>query len=52
MTPTRIMIVEDEAIVAMDLQSSLERLGYEVPVAVPSGEEAIREAEHIARIWY
>lgn len=37
----RILIVEDEAIVASVLQDSLIRLGYDVPETVPSGEEAL-----------
>lgn len=38
----RILIVEDELLVAADLQDSLERLGYEVPLAVRSGEMALQ----------
>ena len=45
MTRTQVLIVEDEGVVALDLQSSLEGLGYEVPVVVPSGQEALEEAE-------
>ena len=37
----RILIVEDERIVARDLSDSLEGLGYEVAGIVSSGEEAI-----------
>ncbi len=37
----RIMIVEDEVIVAMDVQQRLERLGYNVVAHATSGEEAI-----------
>ncbi|MDQ1266045.1 MAG: two-component system, cell cycle sensor histidine kinase and response regulator CckA [Bacteroidota bacterium] len=40
-----IMIVEDEGIVAEDLRLTLENLGYLVPCSVPSGEEALVEAE-------
>jgi PAS domain S-box-containing protein len=40
----RILIVEDETIVALDLRSSLEHLGYEVSGLVPSGREAIKHA--------
>jgi PAS domain S-box-containing protein len=40
----RILIVEDERIVARDLQVTLDRAGYEVAAAVASGEEAIRAA--------
>ena len=38
---TRILIVEDEAIIAMDLQETLCEAGYVVLAAVPSGEEAL-----------
>ena len=38
---TRILIVEDEAIIAMDLQETLCEAGYVVLATVPSGEEAL-----------
>jgi len=41
MGKARILVVEDEAIVAMDLQNKLEDLGYSVPALSYSGEEAI-----------
>jgi diguanylate cyclase (GGDEF)-like protein/PAS domain S-box-containing protein len=41
----RIMLVEDEVIVAMDVQQRLEKLGYEVVAHATSGEEALRFAE-------
>jgi two-component system cell cycle sensor histidine kinase/response regulator CckA len=44
MTPTRIMVVEDESIIAEDIQAMLEGLGYVVPAIALSGEEAIRKA--------
>ncbi len=47
MTPKQILIVEDEIIVAQDLQQSLQRLGYLVPVIASSGEKAIR---HVAEL--
>lgn len=37
----RILIVEDEAIIAMDLQETLLEAGYAVIATVPSGEEAL-----------
>jgi len=40
----RILIVEDEQIVAADLRNKLRRLGYEVVGQVDSGPEAIRLA--------
>ncbi|WP_366931293.1 response regulator [Methanolobus sp.] len=42
MTKERIMIVEDEKIVALDIKDSLEHFGYSVPCMASSGEEAIR----------
>ena len=44
MTEKRILIVEDEAVVAMEIQSTLESLGYVVIGAVNSGEQSV----HIA----
>jgi len=41
----QIWVVEDEGIVALDLQKKLNRLGYSVPATVASGEEAVRKAE-------
>ncbi len=43
----RILIVEDEAITAMDIKSNLEDLGYEVPGIADSGKEAIALAEKL-----
>jgi PAS domain S-box-containing protein len=37
-----ILVVEDEKIVATDIASTLEGLGYSVPGVVSSGEEAVR----------
>jgi CheY-like chemotaxis protein len=39
--PNRILIVEDEQLVAADLEVKLNRLGYEVVGIASSGEEAI-----------
>ncbi len=41
MTATRIIIVEDERIVALDLKQRLETLGYDVPATAASGEAAL-----------
>ncbi|WP_424358377.1 DUF835 domain-containing protein [Methanocella sp. MCL-LM] len=43
----KILVVEDEHIVAMDLQSRLVSLGYEVPETASSGEEAVEKAGRI-----
>ena len=41
MSAHRILVVEDEAIVALDIRLQLERLGYEVPAVFQSGEELL-----------
>ena len=46
-SPARILIVEDEQLVAIDLQSQLEHLGYQVVAAVACGEEAIARATEL-----
>src|SRR5438132_351234 len=40
--PTRILVVEDERIVARDIQASLQNLGYTVTALAASAEEALR----------
>jgi CheY-like chemotaxis protein len=45
MKTPRIMIVEDEYIIAKDIQTSLENMGYAVSAIVSSGEAAIAKAE-------
>lgn len=44
MTQARILVVEDECIVAADIQARLECLGYDVPTTVASGEKAVEKA--------
>ncbi|MEH2234982.1 hybrid sensor histidine kinase/response regulator [Nostoc sp.] len=44
MTNAKILVVEDEAIVAKDLQYRLIKFGYTVPAIASSGEEAINKA--------
>lgn len=44
MEKTLILVVEDEAIIAKDLQWRLEAMGYEVPYVAATGEEAIESA--------
>ncbi len=45
MAKIKILIVEDESIVAKDIQNSLKKLGYSVMGSVSSGEKAIEEIE-------
>ena len=40
-----ILVVEDDSIVAKDLQTSLENFGYNVASVVSTGEEAIEKAD-------
>jgi len=41
----RILVVEDERIVALSLRQQLIKLGYEVPAMVASGTDALRQIE-------
>ncbi len=45
MTGKRILIVEDEGIVARDMKNTLTRLGYSVTSVAHSGPESVRRAE-------
>lgn len=44
MNPTRILVVEDESVIAFDLELQLTSLGYQVVGVVASGEQAIARA--------
>jgi len=44
----RLLIVEDERIVALDLANELRDLGYTVAAMVATGEDAIRKAAELA----
>ena len=44
MAKTSVLVVEDESIVAKDIQNSLKKLGYSVPSVENSGEDAIDAA--------
>ncbi|TFH42529.1 MAG: response regulator, partial [ANME-2 cluster archaeon] len=44
MEKARIQIVEDEKIVAMDIQDRLESFNYTISGTASSGEEAIKKA--------
>jgi len=43
----KILIVEDERIIAREMQHKLESMGYDVPAIVSSEEEAIKKAEEL-----
>jgi CheY-like chemotaxis protein len=45
MNEPKILVVEDENIVALDIKNRLKKLGYSVPSIASTGEEAIRKAE-------
>jgi len=45
MEKSKILIVEDEAIIAMEIELSLKKLGYQVLAIVDTGEAAIEKAE-------
>ena len=47
MHKVQVLIVEDEAIVSMDLRYKLEALGYSVPAEIRSGEEAVEAASRL-----
>ncbi len=44
MKKTKVLVVEDERIVAEDIKSSLEALGYKVCSIVATGEDAVKQA--------
>jgi len=46
MAKARIMIVEDEVVVAMELAETLKSLGYSISATVSKGEDAITMAEY------
>ena len=45
MEEIKIIIVEDESIVALDIQQRLEAMGYSVVATAASGEDAIEQCE-------
>ncbi len=47
MTKAKILVVEDEWIIANAIQISLQKLGYDVPAVVSSGEEAIKKTDEL-----
>lgn len=44
MAHARILIVEDEPIISLNIEARMKYLGYEVAAVTPSGEDAIRQA--------
>jgi len=47
MQPAKILIVEDEAITAMNIRNTLENIGFEVVSTASRGKEAIQKAEEL-----
>lgn len=45
MEKSKILVVEDENIVALDIKNRLKKLGYSVPSIASTGEEAINKAD-------
>lgn len=45
MESPKILVVEDENIVALDIKNRLKKLGYSVPSIASTGEEAVKKAE-------
>jgi two-component system cell cycle sensor histidine kinase/response regulator CckA len=43
LSKVKVLVVEDERIVAKDIQNTLKNLGYEVPAIASTGEEAINK---------
>jgi two-component system, response regulator PdtaR len=42
---TRVLVVEDDTVLALDIQMRLHLLGYEVPAILSTGEAAVAEVE-------
>ena len=47
MPTKKILLVEDEGMIALDLRRILENFGYEIPSVVSRGEESVKEAAKI-----
>ena len=43
----KILVVEDEVLIAMDIQEKLIALGHDVPVTVDNGEDALKYAAEL-----
>jgi len=44
---TRVLVVEDETIIAMDIEATLARIGHEVLATASTGDEAVRLADEL-----
>ncbi|MFQ5769950.1 MAG: sigma 54-interacting transcriptional regulator [bacterium] len=49
MASATILVVEDEFLIAKNIQNRLKRFGYDVPTIASSGEEALRKTEQMRR---
>ncbi len=47
MVKAKILVVDDESIIARDIQDRLKDLGYDAPAIAASGEGAIKKVEEI-----
>jgi len=47
MIAARVMVVEDERVVALHLKQQLTRLGYSVPAMATSGEKALKQIHEL-----
>lgn len=47
MSTARVLIVEDESIIALDIQTSLQAAGYQVVSIAATAEEAIQDTAHL-----
>ncbi len=47
MAKIRVMVVEDEGLVALSPQRKLRNLGYEIPAIAATGEQAIQRATEL-----
>jgi CRP-like cAMP-binding protein/CheY-like chemotaxis protein len=46
--PTRVLVVEDEGVVALDITQELQSAGYEVVAAVTTGDDAVAKAAELS----
>lgn len=46
-TSKRILVVEDQRLIAADIEMTLEKLGFEIAASVATGEDAVRKAAEV-----